>query len=120
MVTIDELRDKIRRRIDYIAEKEMRDVVDAKIFFGDPVKYDEAAEEANYLLQASMDQVYLNDPVSDFMFHGTLPGGNKAGIDPALPDLTELYDKVADLSRKIDLIFGDHVLINGKFINIKE
>ena len=90
---LDDMRTRARQLLDDIAEESMMEKVNEQIFWG---------------------------PAHDFMFHGTLPGGNKAGIDPALPDLTELYDKVADLSRKIDLIFGDHVLINGKFINIKE
>ena len=92
MDILDDMRTRARRRLDDIAEENMMEKVNEKMFLG---------------------------PVHDFMFHGILPGGTKSGIDPALPDLTELYDKVDALSRKIDLIFGDHVLVNGKFIQIK-
>ena len=33
--------------------------------------------------------------------------------------LQELIDKIDSLNRKLDLIFGDHVLMNGRFENIR-
>jgi len=35
-------------------------------------------------------------------------------------DLHCLEEKIDALNRKLDLIFGDHVLINGRFVSIKK
>lgn len=69
--------------------------------------------DPNYVPQ----KITINDSIgTGQVLNFPIPDKSK---DISEDNLIRLENKIDELNRKLDLIFGDHVLIDGRFVKIK-
>ena len=75
-------------------------------------------EENVDVLRATLEKMSKSNPALEYRFF------KDKSQEPKTPDITErldsLHEKMDSLTRKIDLIFGGHVLMDGTFKKIPE
>ena len=65
-------------------------------------------------LRTSLETMHVGNPELNWTFQE-----QESGMTHTEVTNEEIFEKLESLERKIDLIFGSAVLINGRFVNVK-
>lgn len=69
-------------------------------------------------LQAQLEKMKETNPELEYKFFEQGEGQPDDGKDE--PTLRTILDKIQVLENKIQLIFGDHALVKGQFVDVSE